>query len=67
MHRAHVRREGAESFISSNFTSFPVYTFGVPFWIVAIIGFWYLGLLYCESEGILDRINATRARYYSDD
>ena len=49
------------SFILPILLLFLVYTFGVPFWIVAIIGFWYLGLLYCESEGILDRINATRA------
>ena len=52
---------GRRSFLLPILLLFLVYTFGVPFWIVIIIGFWYLGLLYCESEGILDRINATRA------
>jgi hypothetical protein len=40
---------------------FLAYSLGAPIWLVVMLGIWYAGLVYAESEGILDRFDATRA------
>ena len=40
---------------------FMVYSLGAPVWLVAFLAIWYSGLLYAESAGLLDKMNATRA------
>ena len=40
---------------------FLVYSLGAPVWLVVLLAIWYSGLLYAESAGLLDRMNATRA------
>ena len=37
-----------------------LYLFGVPLWLVLLIGIWYSALVVCETMGILDRMDATR-------
>ena len=40
---------------------FLVYSLGAPIWLVALFAIWYSGLLYAESMGLLDKMDATRA------
>ncbi len=40
---------------------FLVYNLGAPAWLVLLLALWYSGLLYAESTGLLDRMDATRA------
>ena len=40
---------------------FLVYNLGAPVWLVALLAIWYSGLLYAESTGLLDKMDATRA------
>ena len=40
---------------------FIIYYLGAPIWLVILLSFWYYGLVYAESNGILDRFDATRA------
>ena len=40
---------------------FLVYNLGAPVWLVALLAIWYSGLLYAESAGLLDKMDATRA------
>ena len=40
---------------------FLVYSLGAPVWLVALLAIWYSGLLYAESAGLLDKMDATRA------
>ena len=40
---------------------FLVYSLGAPVWLVALLAIWYSGLLYAESTGLLDKMDATRA------
>ena len=37
------------------------HSLGAPIWLLVIIGIWYSGLVYAESSGLLDRLDATRA------
>ena len=43
------------------FLLFLVYNLGAPIWLVALLAIWYSGLLYAESTGLLDKMDATRA------
>ena len=40
---------------------FLAHSLGAPIWLLVMIGIWYSGLVYAESNGILDRLDATRA------
>jgi len=40
---------------------FLLYSLGTPIWLVVLFAIWYYGLVYAESNGILDRFDATRA------
>ena len=40
---------------------FLAHSLGAPIWLLVMIGIWYSGLVYAESSGILDRLDATRA------
>ena len=37
-----------------------LYFIGAPLWVVAVTGLWYIGLLYLENEGHLDRYGVSR-------
>ena len=40
---------------------FLAHSLGAPIWLLIMIGIWYSGLVYAESSGLLDRLDATRA------
>ena len=37
-----------------------LYFIGAPLWVVAVTGLWYIGLLYLENEGHLDRYGVSK-------